>query len=84
IRDSIVKACDDDISRWPTVCPHVFWADRVTIRRSTGHSPFFMAHGVEPLLPFDIVHATYLVPLLSTPLTTVDLLALRARALERR
>ncbi|TDL26332.1 hypothetical protein BD410DRAFT_699399, partial [Rickenella mellea] len=84
IRESIVKTCGDDINRWPTVCPHVFWADRVTVRRSTGQSPFYMAHGVEPLLPFDILHATYLVPLPTAPMSTVDLLAYRARALERR
>ena len=28
-RESIVKACDGDISRWPSVMPHVFWLDHV-------------------------------------------------------
>jgi hypothetical protein len=84
IRESIVKACQSDTSRWPTVTPHVFWADRATIRKSTGHSPFYMAHGVEPLLPFDITLATFLVPDLVKPLTTADLLAVRARQLEKR
>jgi transposase InsO family protein len=27
IRESIVKACGGDISKWPTVAPHAFWAD---------------------------------------------------------
>jgi len=84
IRDSIVKACGGEISRWPTVTPHVFWADRVTTRKSTGHSPFYMTHGIEPILPFDITEATFLVPDIDTPLTQADLLALRARQLEKR
>ena len=84
IRDSIVKACDGEISRWPTVTPHVFWANRVTTRKSTGHSPFYMAHGIEPILPFDITEATFLVPDIDAPLHPHELLALRARQLEKR
>ena len=81
---SLVKACEGDASKWLTHTPHIFWADRATIRRSTGHSPFYMAHGVEPLLPFDITHATFLVPNLTKPLDTADLIATRARQLEMR
>jgi hypothetical protein len=84
IRDSIFKACEGKESRWPTVAPHVFWADRATTRKSTGYSPFFMAHGVEPILPFDLAQATFLVPDLIHPLSTADLLATRARQLEKR
>src|SRR5882724_1164667 len=84
IRDSIVKACDGEISRWPTVTPHIFWADRVTTRKSTGHSPFYMTHGIEPILPFDITEATFLVPDVTEPLAQTDLLALRDRQLEKR
>jgi transposase InsO family protein len=47
ITESIVKACDSDITRWPTVAPHVFWADRVTVQKDTGFSPFYMAHGID-------------------------------------
>ena len=36
IRDSLLKTCGDDISKWPIHVPHVFWADRVTTRHSTG------------------------------------------------
>ena len=84
IRDSIVKACDGDISRWPTVTPHVFWADRVTTRKSTGHSPFYMTHGIEPILPFDITEVTFLIPDIMEPLCQADLLALCAHQLEKR
>jgi hypothetical protein len=84
IRESLVKACEGDTSKWPTRAPHVFWADRATIRKSTGYSPFYMAHGVEPLLPFDITLATFLVPNLTKPLSTADLIATHARQLELR
>jgi hypothetical protein len=43
-----------------------------------------MAHGVEPLLPFDITMATFLVPDLTQPLSTAELIATRARQLEMR
>jgi hypothetical protein len=84
IRDSLVKTCEGDITKWPASAPHIFWADRVTTRKSTGHSPFFIAHGVEPILPFDITMATFLVPNLTKPLATADLLAIRARQLQQR
>jgi transposase InsO family protein len=84
IRDALIKTCQGDIKKWLDVAPFVFWADRVTIRKSTGQSPFYMAHGIEPVLPFDIIHATYLVPKIDKPLTTAELIAIRARQLERR
>lgn len=83
VRESIVKACAGDITRWQTVIPFLFWADRVTIRKSTGYSPFYMAHGIEPTLPFDLSEATFLLLKLDTPLSDEDLLAIRARQLEK-
>ena len=43
-----------------------------------------MAHSIEPILPFDIILATFLVPDLTKPLTTEELIAIRARQLEKR
>lgn len=43
-----------------------------------------MAHGIEPTLPFDLTMATFLVPNLTSPLSTVDLIATRARQLQTR
>jgi len=84
IRESIVKACNGDITKWPVVAPHAFWADRVTTRKATGYSPFYMAHGVEPTLPFDLTLATFLIPDIAKPLTTEELVAVRARQLQKR
>ena len=63
--------------------PYTFWADRVTTHRLTGHSPFYMAHGVKPILPFDLALATFLVPDLNSPLSTNDLLAIHACQLKK-
>jgi hypothetical protein len=41
-----------------------------------------MAHGVEPLLPFDITLATFLVPDITQPLSTSELIATHACQLE--
>jgi hypothetical protein len=43
-----------------------------------------MAHGVKPILPFDITLATFLVPNLVKLLTTDELIATHARQLEKR
>ncbi len=82
IQESLLKTCKDNVLRWPLVAPHVFWADQVTTCRSTGHSPFYMAHGIEPILPFNLTLATFLVPDLTTPLSTSDLITIRTRQLQ--
>jgi hypothetical protein len=84
IHDSLVKTCNGNITQWPKIAPHVFWSDCVTTRKSTGHSPFFLAHGVEPVLPFDITKATFMLPDISNIIPTPDLIAIRARQLEKR
>ena len=43
-----------------------------------------MAHSIEPVLPFDITLATFLVPNLANSLTTVELIATQIHQLQRR
>ena len=43
-----------------------------------------MAHGVEPLLPFDLAEGTFMTEALDAPLSTSELITTRARALLRR
>jgi len=64
--------------------PFIFWADHVTTRKSTGYSPFYITHGVDPVLPFNLTLATFLVPDIDEPLSTEDLLAIRTHQLEKR
>jgi len=65
------------------MAPLVFWLDRVTICRSIGYSPFFMAHGIEAVLQLDIAEATYLLPPLNAPASTEDLIAYHAQQLQK-
>ena len=84
VREALLKAAEGDSSRWPDVAPSVFWAERVTIQRSTGYSPYYLAHGVEPLFPFDLAEATYLAPDIESLLSTEDLIAQHAIMLQKR
>ena len=84
VREAIVKTCKGNESKWREVLPQVFWAERVTIRRATGYSPYYMVHGVHPLLPFDILEATYLVPSQDFGMSTEELIAVRAQQLAKR
>jgi hypothetical protein len=43
-----------------------------------------MTHSIEPILPFDLTLATFLVPNLTTSLSTADLIATRVRQLQTR
>ena len=49
-----------------------------------GCFPYFVVMGTHPLLPFDIIEANYLLPLPESLLSTTDLVAHRAVALQKR
>ncbi len=52
------------------------FADRVTVSGVTGYLPYFLLHGVEPLLLFDLAEATFMVEGFQSGMETSDLLAL--------
>ena len=83
IHDTILKACKGNYSCWPMFAPFAFWADCATTHKSTGFSPYYMVHGVKPILPFDLVMAIFLVPDLTTLLSTEDLLIAHAHQLQK-
>jgi hypothetical protein len=60
---AIIKTCKGDKTCWNQVAHSVFWAERVTVQKSMGLSPYFMMHGVEPIFPFDLAEVTFLTPL---------------------
>lgn len=84
IRQALFKAANGDASKWASVAYSVFWADRVTVRKHMGCSPYFAVTGTHPLLPFDITEASYLLPPPASVLSTTDLIARRAMALQKR
>ncbi|CAK5266821.1 unnamed protein product, partial [Mycena citricolor] len=75
---------DGNQAKWHSAAYSVFWADRVTVRRRMGCSPYFAVTGTHPLLPLDISEATYLLPPPKSVLSTTDLIARRAIALQKR
>lgn len=79
-----MKAAKGVESKWPEVVHAVFWAERITVSRMTGRLPYYLAHGVEPLLPFNISEATYMVPVEGNKLTTGKLLGMRVQQLLKR
>jgi hypothetical protein len=84
VRQALFKACDGDQSKWSSSAYSVFWAERVTVRRRMGCSPYFATTGTHPLLPFDIAEANYLLPPPESILSTTDLIVRRAIALQKR
>lgn len=84
IRESIIKHCDGNMKKWPEYVNLAFFADRITTRRQTGFSPFFLAYGIDPILPMDLAEWTYQSNMFKEGMTSEDLLAARMRQLERR
>ncbi|KAI6019296.1 hypothetical protein PISMIDRAFT_73580, partial [Pisolithus microcarpus 441] len=89
VREAMVKSCEGEASKWSEVALMVFWAERVTIHKAMGFSPYYMAHGivgthsVHPRLPFDLVEATFLAPYEAESYSTMDLIANRACQLQK-
>jgi hypothetical protein len=79
----LYKATDGDVKKWFWQLHHVMWADRITIRKGTGCSPYFMATRAHPTLPLDITEATWLVTYPDRFLSTEELIGLQAQALAK-
>jgi hypothetical protein len=80
---AIMKVCDGEERKWSTATHAIFWAKRITTHKALRHSAYYIAHGVEPLLLFDLAEATYMVPPQSA-MSTTELIALRACQLQKR
>ena len=83
IKDSLVKMCYKNIKKWYEHILYVFQANHITTRKSTGRTSFYAAHRVKPLLPFDIMEATFLTAKFSKQLSTASLLAICACMLQK-
>lgn len=83
IREALVKLCGNDLTQWPLMVPAACYADRITIRRATGFSPFYLLHGVHPFLPCDLADATFMISEFRPGMTDQDLLSARIRQILR-
>jgi len=84
IRQMLYKATGAaNVNKWYWFLNSVLWADRVSIRKRTGCSPYFMVTGAHPILPLDAVKATWLVKPPSGVMTEIELIGSHARALAK-
>jgi hypothetical protein len=83
VREAISKACKGDLQLWTEHVFYVFWAERVSIQKSTRYSPYYLAHGVKPLFSFDIAEATYMTRVTGERLSTEELVAMGERQREK-
>ena len=81
IREALVKLCEGNLSKWPLMVPAATYADRITVRRATGFSPYFLLHGVHPFMPGDMTDSTFQVAGYTPGMTTQELIAARTRQL---
>src|SRR6266704_4273680 len=84
IWQALYKASEGAENKWHSAIHSVFWAEQVTIQWNLGVSPFFAVTGTHPLLPLDIVEATYLLLPPESILSTTDLIARQAITLQKR
>jgi hypothetical protein len=56
---SIVKMLNGSSQNWVEILPLVLFADRITVRASTGQTPFFLVHGYIPILPIETRYPTW-------------------------
>jgi transposase InsO family protein len=83
LRQALYKITNSVESKWHRGFYAALWAEHMTPRQTMGYSPYFAAHGLHPILPFNIDKATYLLPPPDKILTTEDLIVCQARQLQR-
>ena len=84
IKDALVKMCGEDGKRWQVALPAVIFAYRISVKRSTGYSPYKLLYGQRPVLPVDIELNTFLGVDWWKVKTSADLIEARAEQLLRR
>ena len=79
----LYKATKGDVKKWFWHLHHITWADRITVRKETGYSPYFMITGAHPTIPLDITETTWLVKYPERMVSSTELIGLRALALAK-
>ena len=83
-RQAMYKIVDGDAVHWPQEFYAALWSECVTTTRTLECSPYFAAHGIHPILPFDIDKMTYLMLPPDSILSHEDLIARRGKELTKR
>jgi len=56
---SLLKTCGRKPSKWSRYFHAALWADRVSVKRTTGYSPYQLLYGTPHTFPFDIRERTW-------------------------
>ena len=83
LRQMLYKATKGDVKKWFWHLHRVMWADRITVRKGIGCSPYFMITGAHPTIPLDITEATWLVKYPERMISSAELIGLQALALAK-
>ena len=83
IWEGLIKSCEGKINWWPDYVHHAFFANQVTVWQATGFLPYYLLHGVDPVLPLDLFVATYIISGFASTMSTADLLTLCIRQLSK-
>jgi hypothetical protein len=75
IQEAIMKVCNREERKWLTTTNAVFWAEQITTHKALGHSAYYIAHGIKPLLSFYLSNTTYMV-LLQSAMSITKLITL--------
>jgi hypothetical protein len=84
LMDCIYKLARDHPGKWYAYLPYALYAERISVKKSTGFSPFQLLYLTEPVLPIDKLDSTWLISEWDTISSHSSLLAARARQLIRR
>ena len=77
--DSIWKVCEGKTLEWTSWLNYALWADRITAKKNTGYSLYYLLYGQHPVLPFNVEDQTFHVWDWPGTHDTVSLLALRMK-----
>ena len=70
---------------WPKLFHAALWADRVTTKRTTGFTPYYLIYGRDAVLPIELTYETWMtIPNLQETMTTEDLLKHRIEQIQYR
>jgi len=86
IVNSLAKYCHGKLNpqKWPQYLPLALWADRVSVRRTTGYSAFTLLYGRECILPIDFSIQSWNMVVWNEIKTREDLLLARMKQLDER
>ena len=84
IKDGLTKLAEAGKGNWLQNLHACLWADRTTVRATTGVSPFRFNYGYEPIMPIEEEVPGWSFLAWTEVKTTAELLALRTLQLQRR